>query len=122
MQKYLGKYVGTMRSSQRRELQVKSLYGSFPEKKWARKMGQEVTLGIELFEKCGQDLGIGAVPRCLVPGPGVIRRGDSGLEYKRRWLEGWALDGLVCISKEISWASWSSLGQVGAVPPRSAKP
>lgn len=38
MQKYLGKYVGTM-SSQRQELQVESLYGSFPEKKWARKMG-----------------------------------------------------------------------------------
>lgn len=68
--------------------------------------GLRSNLRIELFVKCEQDLGTAAVPSfCLVPGPGVIRPGDSGLEYKRRWLEGWALDGLVCISKGISWVS-----------------
>ena len=44
----------------------------------------------------------GAAPSCWVPGPGVIRAGDGGLEWESA-TEGvvrvWALGGLGCIRK-----------------------
>ena len=44
-------------------------------------------------------LGTGAMPSCLVPGPGVIRAGNSGPECEspiREVVGVWALDWSVC--------------------------
>lgn len=64
--------------------------------------------------------GIGTVPSCLVPGPGVIRAGDSGSEYEKlikKVVGMWALHWFYIV---LYLKGATNYATVGTVPPESA--
>lgn len=62
------------------------------------RMSRLSTAGLASLNTFSGLRGTGAGPRCLVPDPGVIRVGDSGLmpeSLNKEVIGGWAVDGVV---------------------------